>query len=113
MPVLENINETCGSNVSKSGHVILAEEYMSTDLFEINHKTRSPFATNKEDWESSLFSLDFLSKEDRIFVAVGKSESSWDALTWTLKHAVSPSTIVYLLHVFPETRTIPSPCKRF
>jgi hypothetical protein len=42
---------------------------------------------------------------------VGKSDSSMDALAWTLKHAVTPSTIVYLVHVFLETWYIPSPCK--
>lgn len=47
-----------------------------------------------------------------VYVAVGKSESSMEALTWTLKHAADPSsTTVYLIHVFPETHFIPSPCK--
>lgn len=47
-----------------------------------------------------------------VYVGVGKSESSMEALTWTLKHAADPSsTTVYLIHVFPEIHYIPSPCK--
>lgn len=51
--------------------------------------------------------------EDSVCVAVGKSESSMAALTWTLKHAVGSSslTTVYLIHIFPEIRLVPSPCK--
>lgn len=51
--------------------------------------------------------------EDSVCVAVGKSESSMVALTWTLKHAVrsSSSTTVNLIHIFPEIRLVPSPCK--
>lgn len=48
--------------------------------------------------------------EISVYVAVGKSESSMDALTWSLKRA-SSSTMVYLIHIFPEIRLIPSPCK--
>lgn len=54
---------------------------------------------------------------DGVYVAVGKSnsKSSMEALLWTLKHAISSpsSAIVYLIHVFPVIRLIPSPCKFF
>ncbi|XP_062088061.1 uncharacterized protein LOC133794703 [Humulus lupulus] len=49
--------------------------------------------------------------EDCIYVAVGKSASSMDALNWTLRQVMdlSPSIIVYLIHIFPEIRQIPTP----
>lgn len=48
--------------------------------------------------------------DDVVYVAVGKSESSMDALSWTLNHLIrTSSTIVYLLHIFPETHHIPTP----
>ena len=50
-------------------------------------------------------------EEDSVYVAVGKSETSMEALTWTLKNLATPSTIVYLIHVFPEIKHIPNPCK--
>ncbi|KAK7246024.1 hypothetical protein RIF29_40881 [Crotalaria pallida] len=48
--------------------------------------------------------------EDTVYVAVGKSETSMEALSWTLKNLViTPSTMVYLIHVFPDIKHIPSP----
>ncbi|KAJ7967855.1 U-box domain-containing protein 33 [Quillaja saponaria] len=94
------------------------EEHINAEeLFEIN--LRLPLNTIREDCEreeceSSLFSYDFHGEEDCVYVAVGigNSESSMEALLWTLLHAVSPSTTVYLIHVFPEVRLIPSPMGR-
>jgi hypothetical protein len=48
---------------------------------------------------------------DDVYVAVGKSNSSLDALSWALKNAVKPGSWVYLIHVFPEVHEIPTPCK--
>ena len=83
------------------------EEEDGSELFEISHGFR--MASNRE----SLFSLDMGSGsgEENVYVAVGKCESSMDALSWTLKNAVTPSTIVYLVHVFPEIRHVATPCK--
>ncbi|XP_059437070.1 U-box domain-containing protein 35-like [Corylus avellana] len=85
----------------------ISEEYeeessSSDDLFEINHEY---------DYEGSLFSFDFLKWNDSVFVAVGKKESrsSMDALMWTLRYLVTPSTVLHLIHVFPPIRHIPSP----
>nr|DAD23864.1 TPA_asm: hypothetical protein HUJ06_025327 [Nelumbo nucifera] len=47
--------------------------------------------------------------EDYIYVAVGKSNSGMDALRWTLNHLLKPSSLVFLIHVFPEVRHIPTP----
>lgn len=67
---------------------------------------------------TSLFSIDinkggFSDRHDQdhvVYVAVGKSETSMDALLWTLDHAVIPATsLVYLIHIFPELKFIPSP----
>ncbi|XP_057537216.1 U-box domain-containing protein 35 isoform X2 [Amaranthus tricolor] len=69
---------------------------------------------------TSLFSIDinhkvndstrYSSSDDVVYVAVGKSESSMDALLWALTHCVHPgSTVVYLIHIFPDLKFIPSP----
>ncbi|KAK4588683.1 hypothetical protein RGQ29_019621 [Quercus rubra] len=66
----------------------------------------------EHEHEGSLFSFDFQNWNDRVFVAVGAAEessSSMDALEWTLRHVVTPSTTVFLIHVFPVIRFIPSP----
>lgn len=84
------------------------EEESASDIFEVNHEV-VPMGTIKEEFESSLFSLDVHNWEDSVYVAVGKSNSSMEALAWTLRHAVNPSTMVYLIHVFPEIQLIPSP----
>ncbi|XP_058115319.1 U-box domain-containing protein 37-like [Magnolia sinica] len=47
--------------------------------------------------------------EEDVYVAVGKSSSSMDALVWTLKNDVTPATFVYLVHVFPQVHHIPTP----
>ncbi|KAJ9186185.1 hypothetical protein P3X46_005717 [Hevea brasiliensis] len=82
------------------------EEENSSELFEINH-AGEPMESIKEE----VFSLDVESRgEDCVYVAVGKSESSMDALSWTLKNLVNGDfTMVYLIHVFPEIHHIPSP----
>lgn len=91
-----------------SSSVCEIEEESPSETFEINHGV--PMASIKEDqFEGSVFSFDVQNWEDSVYVAVGKSDSSMDALAWTLNHAVTPSTIIYLVHVFPETRYIPSP----
>lgn len=66
----------------------------------------------REDYSGGCsFSSDALKWEDCVYVGVGKSDSSMDALQWTLKNAITTSTtVVYLLHVFPEIRYIPTPC---
>ncbi|KDO78595.1 hypothetical protein CISIN_1g021587mg [Citrus sinensis] len=73
-----------------------------------------PLAPIKEEIESSFFSFDVANgngtqEEDIIYVAVGKSQSSMDALSWTLRHAVNPSTLIFLIHVFPQVKFVPSP----
>jgi hypothetical protein len=98
------------SKYSSSTSVCEIEEESPSETFEINHGV--PMASIREEFEAgSLFSVDVQNSEDSVYVGVGKSDSSMDALAWTLKHAVTPSTIVYLVHVFPEIRYIPSPCK--
>jgi len=82
------------------------------ELFEINLK--GSLDTISEDCESSVFSFDIDNNNDKdvVHVAVDNvGESSMEALSWTLKHAVTPSTTVYLIHIFPEIRLIPSPCE--
>ncbi|XP_039070382.1 uncharacterized protein LOC120217269 [Hibiscus syriacus] len=85
------------------------------ELFETNEG--EPLASIKEIEEiSSVFSFDVNSvgarDEDSVYVAVGKSQSSMDALSWTLSHFVDSSTnatTLFLVHVFPEIHYIPSP----
>ncbi|KAG6639186.1 U-box domain-containing protein 35-like isoform X2 [Carya illinoinensis] len=81
----------------------------SSDFFEINRGLL--LGDQENDYEASLFSFDFQTWNDCVFVAVGNTESSssMGALAWTLNRLVSPSTVLRLLHVFPVIRYIPSP----
>ncbi|KAL5838888.1 hypothetical protein ACOSQ3_016057 [Xanthoceras sorbifolium] len=98
-------------NGASSSGVSEIEEEESSELFEIEDEF--PLETIKEElFEGSMFSFDVHGSDqaDYIYVAVGKSESSMDALQWALKRAVNPSTtVVYLIHVYPEIKYIPSP----
>ncbi|RZC04869.1 U-box domain-containing protein 54-like [Glycine soja] len=90
------------------------------ELFEINLKEKEPLALDaiREDCEiSTVFSLDIDihdggsgNDDDVVYVAVGKDgDSSMEALSWALKHAVTPSATVCIVHVFPQVKLIPSP----
>ncbi|ESW26058.1 hypothetical protein PHAVU_003G087900 [Phaseolus vulgaris] len=48
-------------------------------------------------------------EQDCVYVAVGKSNTSMYALSWTLNNLVTQSTIIYLIHVFPQIKHIPNP----
>lgn len=52
---------------------------------------------------------------DEVYVAVGNTVSSAEALVWTLRHGgvAGPSTVLYLVHVYPRTRNIPTPLGKF
>ncbi|OAY64355.1 hypothetical protein ACMD2_27374, partial [Ananas comosus] len=49
------------------------------------------------------------SDDDDVYVAIGKSASSMDALSWALKNVATPTSFVYLVHVFPVVHHIPTP----
>lgn len=99
------------------------EEEHSSELFEISTGSGLPslgLDTIREEIDgNSLFSFDFHNNSGEIsavYVAIGKyseESSSMDALVWTITHAVSDptTTIVFLIHVFPQTKFIPMPCK--
>ncbi|XP_058771896.1 U-box domain-containing protein 35-like [Vicia villosa] len=83
----------------------------SEDLFEMNLKKEPLGTIREEDCESSVFSIDIHKDRlyDVVYVAVGENGSSMEALSWTLKHLVNPnSTIVSLIHVFPQVKRIPT-----
>lgn len=91
------------------------EEENSRDLFEI--KRMAPI---KEEYEeSSLFSFEVGPNGENhvVYVCVSKTnyDESMDALVWTLNNIVNrsddpkSSTVVYLIHVFPELRYLPTP----
>ncbi|KAL2339295.1 hypothetical protein Fmac_013741 [Flemingia macrophylla] len=68
----------------------------SEELFEIN-LNKDPLAldTIREDCESTVFSLDIHNGKDVVYVAVSNDgDSSLEALSWALKHAVTPSSTV-------------------
>ncbi|CAL5344327.1 U-box domain-containing protein 36 [Camellia sinensis] len=86
------------------------EEESWSEVFEIDN--REPMPAIKEEFDGSVFSFDFQNGEDVVYVAVGKTDSessSMDALVWTLNHVATPSTLVFLIHIFPELRFIPTP----
>ena len=100
----------------------LADSDLDSSLFVIENNNND-YAREKEnglemiveeDCESSVFSLDFRTwNKDVVHVCVARHghESTLEALSWTLKHWITPSTTLCLLHVFPLVRLIPSPCK--
>lgn len=94
---------------SKSSEIIEEE-----DLFEIEEEGVALETIKEELFEGSLFSFDVNGSEgsDNVYVCVGKSESSMVALQWTLENWVySTSTVINLVHIYPEVKLIPSPCK--
>ncbi|KAK2984247.1 hypothetical protein RJ640_010206 [Escallonia rubra] len=104
--------------VSRGYSCEIEEEGSSSELFEIKNGLR--LASVREEGEGSLFSYDFQHGEggdDVVYLAIGGRSGGgdnggpdMDALVWTLSHAVAPaSTLVYLIHVFPELRHIPTP----
>ncbi|WJX96989.1 hypothetical protein P8452_78117 [Trifolium repens] len=53
-----------------------------------------------------------IEEEECVYVAVGKSDTSMEALSWTLNNLIthhSTNTMLYLIHVFPEIKHIPHP----
>ncbi|XP_024987353.1 U-box domain-containing protein 35-like [Cynara cardunculus var. scolymus] len=65
----------------------------------------------------NLFSYDSRNGSDVVYVVTWRgteelSSASMDALVWTLGNDLHESTIVYLVHVFPELRYIPTPLGR-
>ncbi|BAT87591.1 uncharacterized protein HKW66_Vig0070420 [Vigna angularis] len=79
----------------------------STTVTEIEEDNSSDFPFNND----SLVTINEQDKEeeDTVYVAVGKSPSSIEALSWTLTNFTTPSTILYLIHVFPEIKHLPNP----
>ncbi|KAL0398906.1 UNVERIFIED_CONTAM: hypothetical protein Sradi_2233900 [Sesamum radiatum] len=99
-------------NYSSGGGVSEIEEEPSSGEFDKNNVNGGNHALEsiREEVEGSVFS--FGGGEDFVYVAVGRQseETSMDALIWTLNNAVDPSsTVVFLIHVFPETKYVPSP----
>ncbi|KAM1245982.1 hypothetical protein ACFX2I_037076 [Malus domestica] len=101
---ISEIEEEEGDDIDdeKKGKIKIPSEIK--ELFGFKGYPR-PMPSIKEDID------DHSSHDESVYVGVGKGESSMDALTWSLKHAVDPSssTTVYLIHVFPEVTYIPSP----
>ncbi|XP_038882797.1 U-box domain-containing protein 35 [Benincasa hispida] len=101
------------SNYRYSSSISEIEDENSAETLDTKGKKVSAAALEsiREDYSGGCsFSSDALKWEDCVYVGVGKSDSSMEALQWTLKNAITTSTtVVYLLHVFPEIRYIPSP----
>ncbi|KAK7292498.1 hypothetical protein RIF29_08279 [Crotalaria pallida] len=106
------------------------EEEEEEELFEINLKEKekekeepllgldkiAESSESESESESTVFSLDVHNlkddDDDVVYVAVGNhnGESSMQALSWALKHSVTPSTTtLHLIHVFPPLNLIPTP----
>ncbi|KAL2341422.1 hypothetical protein Fmac_009362 [Flemingia macrophylla] len=81
----------------RSSSVSEIEEENSSHLH-LNNDAPNPMFTISEE------------EDDTIYVAVGKSQSSMEALSWTLNNLANPSTtMLYLIHVFPEIKLLPNP----
>ncbi|XP_061344310.1 uncharacterized protein LOC133290259 [Gastrolobium bilobum] len=98
-----------------------SQNYYSTNEIEYDDSEDEKFETNlkvpldpiPEDCETSVFSFDIQNEKNVVHVAVNPvGDSSMEALLWVLNHAVTPSTTVCLVHVYPEIRYISSPLGR-
>lgn len=97
---MDNNNYGYGSNSSVCE---IEEEENSSELYlDETHHQDGPMATISEEENEG---------EDTVYVAVGKSDTSKEALSWTLKNLATQSTTVFLIHVFPEIKHVPNPCK--
>lgn len=98
----ENLRDHEGASIEIIEDI--EEESESLFSFDINN-TNNLEEDGDGDWDDGRI--------EKVYVAVGKtdSSSSLNALGWMLKHAaIGSSTVVYLLHVFPQIRYIPTPC---
>ncbi|XP_057753394.1 LOW QUALITY PROTEIN: U-box domain-containing protein 54 [Arachis stenosperma] len=95
-----------GIITSSSSEIVEIEEEEEQDM-----KTSKLYLNNDAPKTMSRISEGKSSEEEEsVYVAVGKSETSMEALTWTLKNlATTSSTMLYLIHVFPEIKHIPNP----
>ncbi|KAG8385895.1 hypothetical protein BUALT_Bualt03G0092600 [Buddleja alternifolia] len=100
---------------SSRGGVSEIEEEFTGEVFDMNGGDVKHLGSIREEVEESVFSFDYYGSGDAVvYVAVGKQSeevTSMDALIWTLNNVVIPpsSTVVFLIHVFPETKYIPTP----
>lgn len=112
---LNNNNINNWSSSSSSHHEIVEEDEDEKDDggFKI-----MPSIT--EEYENDLFSYDIdrngNAVSDVVYVVTWRgteelSSASMEALAWTLGTDLHESSIVYLVHVFPELRVIPTPRK--
>ncbi|KAM7270102.1 hypothetical protein ACFE04_029316 [Oxalis oulophora] len=103
------------SGISEIEEVIEDDQDQETsrDLYELVNFGRGESSTIlkpiNEEVEGSLFSIDV--HEGCVYIAVGKKESSIYAVSWALsRHTLSSTTtMIYLVHIFPETKHIPTP----
>lgn len=83
---------------------------MSQTLTQTMHPVTEIEEDNSSDFPFNNHQQENKEEEDTVYVAVGKSPSSIQALSWTLTNFTTPSTILYLIHVFPEINLLPNPC---
>ncbi|GAU14738.1 hypothetical protein TSUD_203870 [Trifolium subterraneum] len=93
-------------------------QYSSSQLmFNHNYATAGVCEITEEEEEeevqTNINHLDNeIEEEECVYVAVGKSNTSMEALSWTLNNLItnhSTNTMLYLIHVFPEIKHIPHP----
>ncbi|KAF6153814.1 hypothetical protein GIB67_001047 [Kingdonia uniflora] len=99
----EHLENACESNKFWSTSEI--EEENPDDLFSLENWR--PTTINEEFYEfegNLVSSYDHENGGDVVYVAVGKGYTSMDALMWTVKNAVKPSTLINLIHIYPEVK---------
>ncbi|KAI3745331.1 hypothetical protein L1987_58442 [Smallanthus sonchifolius] len=103
-------------NNSWSHHEIVEEEEDEEDDYRGIRLMPSIIEESSDGNGSDLFSSD-RNSNDVVYVVTwrGSDEllsASMDALVWTIGSDLHESSIVYLVHVFPELRVIPTPLGR-
>lgn len=110
---LLRFDKSCKSRSVKCKTIVWALKQSEREKIEGREELLMDIVMSDSDEESegSLFSIDLEKeeKEDSVYVVASK-----EALAWTLKHAIAPSsTVLHLIHVFPLIHLVPSPCNLF
>ncbi|XP_045818571.1 U-box domain-containing protein 54 [Trifolium pratense] len=96
------------SQYSSSSQIMFNHNYATAGMCEITEEEEEVQTTINHHHQLD----NEIEEEECVYVAVGKSDTSMEALSWTLNNLFthhSTNTMLYLIHVFPQIKHIPHP----
>ncbi|KAI4296064.1 hypothetical protein L6164_036054 [Bauhinia variegata] len=108
----ETVQRLHNSDDGEDNDRVLDHGYGRSGISEIEEEEESSSQLAETHRNGAMATIREEHGDDSVYVAVGKSETSMVALSWAIKNLVSHSpstTILYLIHVFPEIKHIPNP----